>query len=160
MLFGTGDVLLNNIAWLLRRLPVFGVFGDGRYGIQPVFVEDLAAQMVAHGERRDPVIQDAVGPETYAYRDLVLLLRAHLGSRARLMSVPPVFGLVAGAVLSRLVHDVLITRDEIEGLMSNLLVSDAPPPCPTKLSEWLTTHADELGRKYASEVGRHYRPRP
>ena len=43
VLFGGQDILINNIAWMLRRLPVLGVFGDGRYRLQPIYVDDLAA---------------------------------------------------------------------------------------------------------------------
>ena len=36
VLFGKEDILINNIAWLLRRLPVFGLPGDGSYKLSPV----------------------------------------------------------------------------------------------------------------------------
>jgi NADH dehydrogenase len=156
VLFGAGDILINNIAWLLRRLPVFGIFGDGRYRMQPVFVEDLAALAVAQGESRGNVVLDAVGPETYAYEDLVRLVRDRLGRRTRLIHVPPSLGLVASRLAGPLLHDVVITRDEIVGLMNSLLVSSNPPTCPTRFREWLDQHAEELGREYASEVRRHY----
>ncbi len=94
VLFGAGDILLNNIAWLLRRSPLFGIFGDGQYRLQPVFVEDLAALMVAQGERREPIVLDAVGPETYPYEDLVRLVRERIGSRSRLLHLPPSLGLL------------------------------------------------------------------
>ncbi len=156
VLFGQGDILINNIAWLLRRLPVFGIFGRGDYGIQPAYVEDLAALAVEHAAHQDNVVLDAVGPETYTYLELVQLLRRVVGSRARLLYLPPSVGLAAGTLLGRLTGDVLITPDEIGGLMANLLVSSSPPTCPTKLSDWLMEHADEVGKAYASEVKRHY----
>ena len=43
LVFGEGDLLLNNMAWALRRFPVFSVFGDGDYRVQPIYAEDLAA---------------------------------------------------------------------------------------------------------------------
>ena len=46
VLFGTEDILINNIAWALRTLPVFGIYGDGRYRLQPIYVDDLAAAAV------------------------------------------------------------------------------------------------------------------
>jgi NADH dehydrogenase len=49
VLFGEGDILINNIAWGLRTFPVFGVFGDGEYRLQPIFVEDFAELAVAEG---------------------------------------------------------------------------------------------------------------
>jgi nucleoside-diphosphate-sugar epimerase len=39
ILFGGNGVLINNIAWLLRHLPVFAVGGTGEYRIRPVHVE-------------------------------------------------------------------------------------------------------------------------
>lgn len=154
VLFGGGDILINNIAWLLRRSPVFGVFGSGKYQIQPVAVEDLAALAVELGARRDPVVMDAVGPETLAYEELVRLIRDRIGSKSWLLHLPPTLGLAVAKLSGLLVSDVVITREEIDGLMAGLLVSHDPPTCPTRFSEWLTEHARELGREYASELAR------
>ena len=71
VLFGKEDILINNIAWVLRHLPVFGVFGDGRYKLQPVYVDDLAALAVAWGGAAEDRIINAIGPETFTYRELV-----------------------------------------------------------------------------------------
>src|SRR6185369_6716436 len=71
VLFGKEDILINNIAWMLRRFPIFGVFGSGRYRLQPMFVGDFAALAVEQGQRELNKVIDAVGPETYTYRDLV-----------------------------------------------------------------------------------------
>ena len=46
LVFGEGDLLLNNMAWALRRFPVFPVFGNGDYKVQPVYAEDAAALSV------------------------------------------------------------------------------------------------------------------
>ncbi len=156
VLFGTGDILINNIAWLLRRSPVFGLFGDGRYRMQPVFVEDLAALAVTQGDSRESVVMDAVGPETYTYEDLVRLVRERIGSRTRPIHVPPSLGLLVGKAAGLVLGDVTVTREEIAGLMADLLVSHGPPTCPTGFSDWLEQHAGELGREYASELRRHY----
>jgi NADH dehydrogenase len=154
VLFGGEDILINNIAWVLRRLPVFGVFGDGRYRIQPIHVDDLAELAVARGRERASQIVDAVGPETFTYRDLVGELCRALGVRRRIVSVPPRLGYAAGWVLGRLLGDVLITRDEIEGLMQDLLATGSPPVGRVKLSAWAREHAGTLGRRYATELGR------
>jgi NADH dehydrogenase len=55
------------------------------------------------------------------------------------------------------VRDVVLTRDEAEGLMSNLLVSESAPTGQTRLSDWLDQNADSVGTTYASELKRHYR---
>ena len=154
VLFGKEDILINNIAWALRRLPVFGVFGDGQYRLQPIYVDDLAVLAVEQGERSENTIIDAIGPETFTYKGLVEELGMILGKRRPVISVSPMLGYVAGSVISKLVNDVLITREEIEGLMANLLYVDSPPAGKTKLTEWSKKHADSLGMKYASELAR------
>jgi NADH dehydrogenase len=157
VLFGEGDVLLNNIAWMLRRMPIFGVFGRGDYPVQPVFVDDLAALAIECAGRADNVVLDAVGPEKFTYEQMVKFIRQAVGGLARIIHVSPDRGLMVGKFLGRLVGDVLITREEIEGLMAGLLVSHQPPTCRTKLTDWLKQHGDRLGREYASELARHFR---
>lgn len=156
VLFGKEDILINNIAWLLRRSPVFGVFGRGDYRMQPVYVGDVAALAVELAGRSDDVIMDAVGPETYAYADLVRLVRERIGSRSAVVGMPPLLGWLAGLLARPLVGDVIITREEIRGLMAGLLVSERAPSCPTRFSAWIAEHAPELGARYASELERHY----
>jgi len=157
VLFGGPDVLINNIAWLLRRLPLFGVAGKGDYRLQPVHVEDLSRlclDLAGGGEDR---VIDAVGPETFTFLELVRKVRDAVGARARIMRVPPWMILLTSKLLQPLVKDVLITRDEIDGLSAGLLVSGDPPTGKIKFSHWLEQNAAELGKKYASELKRHYR---
>lgn len=159
VLFGGDDILINNIAWLLRTLPVFGIFGDGQYRLQPIHVDDLAGLAVRCGQNRDNLILNAIGPETFSYRELVTTLAKILGLSRPILSVPPAVGYAAGWLMGRILGDVTITRDEIEGLMANRLVVDAPPIGTTALTTWAAQHADELGRRYASELARRAYPR-
>ena len=159
LVFGEGDVLLNNIAWLLRRFPVFTVAGSGQYRAQPVYVDDLAELAVAAGPGQDNTTFDAVGPETYTFDELVRLLAQRVGSRARIIHVPPALALNLGRLVGCLVRDVVLTREEIDGLAANLLFSADPPRAATRFSEWLVQSGDTLGRAYASELSRHYRGR-
>ena len=154
VLFGKEDILINNIAWMLRHLPVFGVFGDGHYRLQPIYVDDLAELAVEHGKTRDNVIVNAIGPETFTYRELAAKIGELIGKPRRIVSVPPWFGNVLGKGLGWLVGDVVITKDEIEGLMADLLYVDSPPTGTTVLTEWINKHAETLGRKYTSELAR------
>jgi NADH dehydrogenase len=154
VLFGGEDILINNIAWVLRRLPVFGVFGDGQYRVQPIHVDDFADLAVREGQARANRVIDAVGPETFTYRELVQEIGGAIGVRRAMISVSPAFGYVAGWVLGRLLRDVVITRDEIEGLMQGLLYTESPPVGRVKLSEWARVNADTLGKRYATELGR------
>jgi uncharacterized protein YbjT (DUF2867 family) len=158
VVFGGEDILINNIAWLLRRSPVFVIPGRGDCRVQPVFVEDLAGLAVDAGGRGDNFVLDAVGPEIFTFDELVRLIAIAVGSAARIVHAPPSVSLWIARLVGPLVGDVLLTRDELVGLMSDLLVSRAAPTCPTAFSAWLSTHAERLGRNYASELGRHFRP--
>ena len=154
VLFGKADILINNIAWALRRLWVFGVFGSGEYRLQPIYVDDLAALAVEHGVRRDNVTIDAIGPETVTYRELVIVIGEAIGKKRPVISVPPAVGYLAGWILGKCVGDVMITREEIKGLMADLLQVNSRPTGITRLSDWIREHADSLGREYTSELAR------
>jgi NADH dehydrogenase len=151
------DVLINNIAYLLRHLPVFGVMGGGEYRLQPVHVEDLARIMVEAGQRTDKGTFDAAGPDVLSFSELVHLIHAAVGSQAAIVHVPPELALVAARALGAVLGDVLLTRDEIVGLMAGLLESFEPPRGEISLRAWIREHAGRLGTRYASEVGRHFR---
>ncbi len=154
VLFGEEDILINNIAWMLRRFPVFGVFGDGAYRLQPIHVDDLARLAVEQGVLRTNTIINAIGPETFTYRELAERLGEILGRRRRVISIPPWLGYRAGRLIGALADDVVITHDEIQGLCADLLYVDAPPAGTTTLTDWARAHRDSLGRHYASELAR------
>jgi uncharacterized protein YbjT (DUF2867 family) len=154
VLFGKEDILINNIAWGLRYLPVFGVFGDGNYKLQPIYVNDLAYLAVQKGRETDNTVINAIGPETFTYRGLVKIVSEIIGKRRPIVSVPPVFGYGAGWVIGKIVNDVMITKEEIEGLMTNLLYVESPPAGITKLTYWAKKHSETLGLKYTSELAR------
>lgn len=157
LLCGPGDILLNNLAWTLRRLPLFGIPGDGSYSVQPVLVTDVAELAVRLAESSDNATVTAAGPETYRFVDLVRLIRECIGSSARIIGVPPFVALAVSRVIGRAVHDVVLTRDEVTELTAGLLVSDEPSTCPTSIREWLETEANTIGRRYSSELARNYR---
>jgi uncharacterized protein YbjT (DUF2867 family) len=157
VIFGLEDILINNIAWMVRHFPVFAVPGSGEYKLQPIFVEDLAEIAVNAASTRGNITVDAVGPETYSFNELVQLIARTLGRRVRTLHVHPTLAYLMTRMLGFAVHDVILTREEIEGLMANLLVSHQPPLGKTKLSGWLEQNAALVGRRYASELGRHFR---
>ncbi len=154
--FGGRDVLVNNIAWLLQHLPLFGI-ASGAYGIQPVHVEDFARLAVEHGEGRADLVLDAVGPETYGFDEFVRVIRRGVGSRALVARVPRWALLATARLVGSVVGDVVLTGDEVLGLTSNLLVSKGPPTAPTRFSAWLAANAGRLGVEWGSELLRHYR---
>jgi uncharacterized protein YbjT (DUF2867 family) len=158
VLYGHGDVLVNNIAWVLRHSPVFGVPGDGRYGIQPVFIEDYASLLVeAADATEDSVALDAVGPDVFEFRELVRTIGRAVGARCAVVGLPPALALAGTRLLGLLVRDVVLTPSEVGELMDGVLVSRGDPTCPTSFASWLRQEAPTLGRRWASELGRHFR---
>ena len=154
LLFGREDVLLNNIAWALRKFPLFGVFGDGLYRVRPIFVGDLAKLAVEQGRGEDNAVVDAVGPQVLTYRGLVEEIAEIIGKKRPIISVPASAGFLASKMLGFFVHDAVLTRDEIKGLTSELLYTDAPSAGSVRLSEWAREHAETLGVRYTSELAR------
>ena len=154
VLFGREDVLVNNIAWLLRRFPFFGVFGDGSYRLQPIYVDDMAKLAVAEGSGSESHVVDAIGPETFTYRELVAQIGRIIQKPRPIVSVPPAVGHLVGWVVGKIVGDVVITRAEIAGLMAGLLCTNSKPTGETSLTEWATANSATLGVRYASELGR------
>ena len=159
VLYSVEDILLNNIAWTLRKFPVVLLPGTGNYGIQPVFVEDLAELAVASSRGDHNTEIDAVGPEVFTYVEMVKMVRDKIGARCLVMPSPKWLTYAAGRLLGVFLKDIVLTWDEVKGLSAGLLVSKsgAEPPTSTRLSEWLDRHGPELGRRYASEIQRHYR---
>jgi len=154
VLFGKEGILINNIAWALRRLPIFGVFGDGSYRLQPIYVGDLAELAVQVGKSRENQVIDAIGPETFSFRQLVETIAEIIGKRRPIMPVPPGVGYAAALAIGKLVGDIFLTREEISGLMKGLLCTKSEPIGSTKLSDWARQHAGVLGIRYASELAR------
>ena len=157
VIFGAEDILINNIASFLRRVPVFPIFGSGDYYLQPVFVEDLAEIAVGAARQGDNTIVDAAGPEIYTFDELVQVISRTVGSSTRLCHLSPLLAPLLIRLAGYWVNDVVLTRDEVRGLMSNLLVSMGSPTGHTRLTEWLSQNARTVGTAYASELDRHYR---
>ncbi len=155
LLFGGTDILINNIAWLLRTFPVFTLFGSGEYKVQPIHVEDLARLAIVQGESRDNAIINAIGPETFTYREMVRTIGEAIGFTPPMVSVSPQIGYWISWAMGHVLNDAVITQDEIKGLMDNLLyVEQAPPTGNIALSQWVKENASSLGMHYASEMAR------
>ena len=139
---------------MLRRFPVFGVFGDGRYRLQPIFVDDFAELAMALATSSGDTVVDAIGPETFTYRELVEVIGDAIGCRRPIGSIPPGLGVAVGRLVGAVVGDVVITPEEVAGLMQNLLVTASPPAGHTALTGWVREHRDSPGRRYSSEFAR------
>jgi uncharacterized protein YbjT (DUF2867 family) len=157
ILFGGDGVLINNIAWLLRHLPVFGIGGGGAYRIRPIHVDDLASLCLRQGAASENVTLDAVGPQTVSFKDMVIAIRTATGSHAALVPVPGWLVPPLSGVLGAALRDVLLTAQEYRAMAAGLADSAAPAAGEIVLTEWIAEHGKTLGRKYANELERHFR---
>ncbi|TMF77381.1 MAG: NAD-dependent epimerase/dehydratase family protein [Chloroflexi bacterium] len=157
LVFGQGDILINNIAWLLRRLPIFGIPGRGDYRVQPVAAEDVAEIATWAAEQTDNVTVDAAGPDVIYYSEMVESIAIAVGRHPRFVYLSPRMSLVAARLIGRIVKDEVLNQPELEGLMQELLVSHERPRGTRRLDNWLLTNADTIGTRYASELDRHWR---
>lgn len=161
VIFGKEDILINNITWFLRRFPFFPIPGDGQYRLQPIYVEDLAELVVEqalgeHARGSENIVLDAIGPETFTFNQLVGLLKKTVGSRTLVTHAPPMLAQRLSALVGKLVGDVILTKEEVVGLMEDTLVTDSPPAGQTALSDWVRQNKQTLGMRYAHELKRHY----
>lgn len=150
LVVGRNDLLVNNLAWLLRRFPIFFVFGDGDYRIQPVFVGDVADIAVEQGAKTADQTLNVAGPEIYTFEAFLRLLAETLSTKCEFVHVPPRLGYVGVRALELVLRDRILTWDEARGLMDELLVTDTPPRGETLVSDWLSAHAHRLGTEYTS----------
>lgn len=156
VLFGKEDILINNIAWLLRRMPLFGLPGNGSYKLSPVYVDDLAKLAVEAVYSKENYIWDAVGPDEFTFKEMVEVIGKSTDSKKPLVPFPPRLALLAAQFMSLFVNDVMLTPEEVDGLMANLLISKESPRCKTSLKDWLNENKLTVGKQYASELDRHF----
>ena len=157
LIFGAGDILINNIAWLLRRMPFFVMPGTGAYGLQPVAGEDVAEIAFWAARQTDNLIVDAAGPDIISYAELVEGVAIAVARKPRYVHLPPGLTVTAGKLVGLLVRDVILTREELAGLMDELLVSHEEPRGKARIDDWLLRSSESLGVSYASELDRHFR---
>ncbi len=157
VVFGVGDILINNVAWFVRRFPLFAVPGDGQYRLRPIYVEDLAALIVDRLSSAENSVTDAIGPEVYSFDGLVQQVAGEVGKRPGMVHVPAAAAYLATKVTGWFVGDVVLTWDEYRGLMSNLLMVEGEATGTTRLSAWLADYRQRVGSRYASELARHFR---
>ncbi|MGB2634234.1 MAG: NAD(P)H-binding protein [Candidatus Acidiferrum sp.] len=156
VIFGPEDILINNIAWFARHLPVFGIPGDGRYGIRPIYVKDMAKLIVGSIEKQRNEVINAVGPETFTFEELVRRIASALDRPARVVHVPTLVAYLSTRIAGLFLYDVVLTWEEYRGLMANLLAPEGPATGEIRLTQWLSQNRERLGLHYASELARHY----
>jgi NADH dehydrogenase len=154
LIFGKEGILINNIAWMLRKFPFFAIFGDGSYRLQPIYVEDLAELTVEMGEREGNFIIDAIGPETFTFKELVEKIAEIIGRKRPIIPVPDSIGYLFAYIIGIFLGDVVITKEEIKALKANLLYTDSKPSGKTRFTDWARENSKLLGIEYFSEIKR------
>ncbi len=154
LIFGAGDILINNIAWMLRSFPVMGIFGKGDYKVRPVYAVDLARLAVSAATQKNNTVIDAVGPEVFTYKQLVETIGTAIGRKRPLISIPPAAGYLAGLLMGSVLGDVVITMDEIKGLMAGMLYVNSQPAAHVRMTDWMKENSETLGVNYAADLKR------
>src|ERR1700758_2011382 len=157
ILFGGNGVLINNIAWLLRHLPVFAVGGTGEYRIRPIHVDDLARLCVQAADATGTEIIDAVGPERPAFIDLVRFIKEAVGSRSRVVRVPGSLIPPTARLLGLALRDTLLTAEEFEAMADGLADTHGPATGEISLTERTTPHRRTWAPPSHSALPRHFR---
>jgi nucleoside-diphosphate-sugar epimerase len=156
ILFGGDGVLVNNIAWLLRRFPLVAIGGRGDYRIRAIHIDDLAALCLDLATREGDLVVDAVGPQSLTFRELLECIRAAVGSGSVVLPVPEHLFPWVTAALGVLVRDRLLTPDEYWAMAKGLADSTAPTTGNIAITDWIAANGDQLGRNYANEIVRHF----
>jgi nucleoside-diphosphate-sugar epimerase len=154
---GRREVLANNIAWILRHMPIFVVPGDGRYLVQPIHIDDLARICLRVADGLSAGVVEAAGPDTMSFDELVRAIRHAVGRHTPILHASPGAMAALARALGFVLRDVVLTADEIRGLTSGLLASRQPPLGQVSFIEWLRENGPTLGRAYANELDRHFR---
>ena len=151
--FGGGrNVLINNIAWIMRKFPIFGVFGFGKYPIQPVHIRDVARVSIELGSSDENITRDIAGPERFTYREFISLIGKSMRVRRLIIPIPPTIGWLTGKIMGIYLRDRVITRAEIRGLMNGLVASEEEPLGAITFSEWIEENGSYLGREYQNDL--------
>lgn len=156
LVIGPADVLTSNIAWFLRRFPIFPMPAGGSYRLQPVTLADTGRIIADALTTAGNLEMDAAGPEIYTFREFVSLLAHICGLRRWIVSAPRWLALTAVRGVGLGLRDVVLTREELLGLQQELLLSHGPPRGMESVSAWLKSHGDQLGKQYVNDLHRHF----
>src|SRR3984885_525885 len=128
VLFAQDDGFLTTILRLLRVLPAYPIFGDGRIRLQPAYADDIAVAItqVLRQSKKPYPIYELAGPRVYSYEELVRTIARNAGLRSVLTRVPFVFwGALAG--LAEILPQPPLTRNQVELMQIDTTASDNLP---------------------------------
>ena len=147
-------MLINNIAWLLRHLPFFGLFGRGDYRLTPIHVDDVARICADAAVGDTNLTLNAVGPQTLTYRQMIEEMAAAMGLKRLVVPLPDSVSLLGGKILGFFLNDIVVTRHEISGLRDELMYTGTEPLGTISFTDWLQTEVETLGRTYTNDLKR------
>ena len=128
VMFGPNDAFLAPILALLRKLPVFPMFGRGLTRLQPAHVGDVAeaiAKALEQPEMR-AVTFECGGPRIYSYEELLRAVAREAGLQARLVPMP-FAAWRALAVMAEMLPNPPVTRNQVELMqVDNVASPDMP----------------------------------
>ena len=149
LVFGRGEVLLNNVAWLLRHLHVFVLPGRG-CRTQPIAAEDVAALCVEAAAGDENLTFDSAGPEVFTFEEIVHLVRASVGARAGVVQGGSWSVRALASALGAAAGQTLLSAEELAALGDDLLTSSEPPRGTRRLGDWLAANGAGLGKHLAT----------
>ena len=128
VMFAHDDAFLSTILRLLRSLPVYPMFGDGRTKLQPVYADDVAAaiiQILRQSQKLLPVYELA-GPRVYSYEELLRTVARAAGLRPVLVRMPfALWDALAG--LAEVMPQPPLTRNQVELMQIDTTASESMP---------------------------------
>ena len=156
LVFGLEDILINNIAWLLRTFPFFALPSPMNYSAQPVYACDVANAVFDVLLSEKSGTRDVVGEEVYLMDELVRLISVAISHPKRILLMPKPLTLLFVRFLGLLLHDRVLTIDELQGLMENRLISQEAPLGKTSFRSWILQEGSKLGKRYTNDFSRFY----
>jgi uncharacterized protein YbjT (DUF2867 family) len=155
LVVGEHDILVNNIAWFLRRFPIFAMPGDGSYRLQPVTLHDTAEIIADVAIATEDMTVDAAGQEIVTFAELVRQIAAAVGRTPRIVSFPENVSQMLLDLVGKAMGEVILSYEEFAGLKTEMLVSRETPRGTQDVGAWLKDNGASLGQRYASELRRH-----
>ncbi len=158
-LFGARPVLINNMAWACRHLPLVPVGDGGRYIVRGIHVNDLAALCADLADGPAGTVLDAVGPDRITFRELLEQVRDVVSPRTAIVSVPGRMLTAAADMLALVLRDQILTRDEYQAMAAGLADSQGTTTGSTRFTDWIHQAGPGLGHQYINDTRDRGRPR-
>lgn len=123
VIYGKNDGFLRTMSSVIKFLPFIPIFGDGKYKMQPVFIEDLTdvltKALVYPLSSRQTI--DIGGPEQLEYVMVMEMIKKALRKRRLNFHIPFAVIMPGAAILERVLRPAPLTVDMLKMLkMGNI----------------------------------------